>query len=80
MKKNTLENVEVKGEITQNEQFHIFPQCFLCNLYLEILNSHISVVVCSFFNVGSSQNGVLGYTLMLDYILQCISILGYIYG
>ena len=23
-----------KGEIAQNEQFHLFSQCFLCNLYL----------------------------------------------
>ena len=21
-----------KGEIAQNEQFHLIPQCFLCNL------------------------------------------------
>ena len=26
-----------KGEIDQNEQFHLFPQCYLCNLYLKIL-------------------------------------------
>ena len=31
-----------KGEIAQNEQgeneqFHLFPQCFLCNVYLKIL-------------------------------------------
>ena len=26
-----------KGEIAQNEQFHLFPQCFLSNLYLKIL-------------------------------------------
>ena len=26
-----------KGEIAQNEQFHLLPQCFLCNLYLKIL-------------------------------------------
>ena len=26
-----------KGEIAQDEQFHLFPQCFLCNLYLKIL-------------------------------------------
>ena len=32
-----LENIVEKGEIAQNEQFHLFPQCFLCNLYLEIL-------------------------------------------
>ena len=26
-----------KGEIAQNEQFHLFLQCFPCNLYLKIL-------------------------------------------
>ena len=26
-----------KGEIAQNEQFHLFPQDFLCNLYLKSL-------------------------------------------
>ena len=26
-----------KGEIAQNEQFHLFPQCFLYNLYLNPL-------------------------------------------
>ena len=29
-------NVE-KGEIAQNEQFHLYPQCFLCNVCLKIL-------------------------------------------
>ena len=38
-----------KGEIAQNEQFHLFPQCVLFNLYLKIL----SVVVCSFFEFGT---------------------------
>ena len=38
----------------QNELFHLFPQSFLCNLYLKTLhNSHISVVVCSFFELGT---------------------------
>ena len=32
-----LENIVEKGEIAQNEQFHLFPQCFLNNLYLKIL-------------------------------------------
>ena len=27
-----------KGEIAQIEQCHLFPQCFLCNLYLKILS------------------------------------------
>ena len=31
------ENIVEKGEIAQTEQFHLFPQCFLCNLYLKIL-------------------------------------------
>ena len=34
-----------KGEIAQNEQFHLSPQCFLCNLYLKILYWPHSVVV-----------------------------------
>ena len=37
MKKKALENIVEKGEIAQNEQFHLFPQCFLWNLYLKIL-------------------------------------------
>ena len=38
LKKRALvkKNIVEKGEIAQNEQFHLFSQCFLCNLYLEI--------------------------------------------
>ena len=36
-KKKLQENIVGKGEIAQNEQFHLFPQCFLCNLYLKLL-------------------------------------------
>ena len=32
------ESLVEKGEIAQNEQFHLFPQCFLCNLYLKTFN------------------------------------------
>ena len=35
LKKKALENIVEKGEIPQNEQFHLFPKCFLCNLYLK---------------------------------------------
>ena len=35
--KALFENTAKKGEIAQNEQFHLFPQCFLCNLYFDIL-------------------------------------------
>ena len=37
LRKKLWENIVEKGEIAQNEQFHLFPQCFLCNLYLKIL-------------------------------------------
>ena len=37
LKNKLLENIVEKGEIAENEQFHLFPLCFLCNLYLEIL-------------------------------------------
>ena len=33
-KKEILENLVEKGEISENEQFHLCPQCFLCSLYL----------------------------------------------
>ena len=36
-KKNPQENIAGKGEIAQNEQFHLFPQRLPCNLYLKIL-------------------------------------------
>ena len=43
-------NIVEKGEIAQNERFHLFPQCFLYAIcILESFNSHISVVICSFF-------------------------------
>ena len=37
MKKKAVRKHCGKGEIAQNEQFHLFPQRFLCNLYLKIL-------------------------------------------
>ena len=50
-----------KGEIAQNEQFRLFPQCFLCNLYLTIFQlSHFSCSLHASLNLGQSQNGVLG--------------------
>ena len=35
-RKKLKESIVKKGEVAQNEQFHLFPQCFLCNLYLKI--------------------------------------------
>ena len=34
--KKLLENIVEKGEIAQNEQLHLFPQCFLFNPYIKI--------------------------------------------
>ena len=42
-----------KGEIAQSEKFHIFPQSFCAVCILKPFNSHISVVVCSFFDFGT---------------------------
>ena len=42
-----------KGEIAQDEQFHLFPQYFFYAFcILKPFNSHISVVVGSFFEFG----------------------------
>ena len=50
-----------KSEIAQNEQFHLFPQCFLGNLYLKNpLISTFQLLSAASFNLGQSQNGVLG--------------------
>ena len=37
-RKKIEENIVEKGEIAQSEQFHLFPQCFLNYLYLNILS------------------------------------------
>ena len=60
------ENIVEKGEIAQNEQFHFFPQCFLCSPYLKnplIATIHLSSA--AFLNLGRSLNGVIGNELNL---------------
>ena len=43
-----------KSEIAQNKQFLLFEQCFFFSIcILKPFNSHISVVVCSFFEFGT---------------------------
>ena len=37
----TFENIEEKGEIACNEQFLLFPQCFLLNQIIVSLFVHI---------------------------------------
>ena len=47
-----------KGEIAQNEQFHLFPQCFQALCIIKSFNSHISSAAS--LNLGRTQNCVLG--------------------
>ena len=61
LKKKALENIVEKGDITKSEQFHLFPQYFLCNLYLKILLiATFQLSSAASLNLGRSQNGVLG--------------------
>ena len=53
MKKKILENIVEKGEIAQNEQFHLSHNVFYAICILKSFNIHISVVVCSFIKFGT---------------------------
>ena len=48
---------------TQNEQFHLFHDVFYAICILKSFNSHILVVIFSFFEFGKSQNGAWGNVL-----------------
>ena len=59
-----------KGEIVQNEQFHLFPQCFLCNLCLKNpLTATFQLSSAASLNLGRSQNGILGNGLKQHAVL-----------
>ena len=51
LKKKDLRKHCEKGAIAQNEQFHLFQDVFYAICILKSFNSHISVVVCSFFEL-----------------------------
>ena len=53
LKKKLSENMVEKGEIAQNEQFHLFHNVFNAICILISYNSHISVVFFSFFEFGT---------------------------
>ena len=56
-----LENFVGKGEIAQDEQFHLFPQYFLCNLYLKVLKVvTFQLSSAASLNLGQFQIGILG--------------------
>ena len=48
-KKKPFENTVGKGEIAQNEQFLLFPQCFLPIWILSVIFVKLEVVVCKLF-------------------------------
>ena len=55
-----------QGENAQNERFHLFRQCFVCNTHLKSFKSHISVSSAASLNLGHSQNGLLGNGLIFN--------------
>ena len=62
--KSFVKTLWKKVKITQNEQFHLFPLCFLCNLYLKILLiANLQLSSAASLNLGWSQNLVLGSDL-----------------
>ena len=52
------------SEIAQNEQFHLFPQCFCAICILKSCNSHISVVVYSVFEFWMNSKWCIGEWLI----------------
>ena len=46
--KTAFENIEGKEEIAGNEQFLLFPQCFLLN---QIIVPHLSIFLTSYFHL-----------------------------
>ena len=56
-----------KGEIAQNEQFHLFHIFFYAVCILKSFNSHSSVVVCSFFEFGAVSKYCIRERVNLQY-------------
>ena len=62
-RKKLYENIVKKGEIAQNEQFHLFPQCFMDYISWNPLIATFQLLSAASLNLGWSQNGVLGNRL-----------------
>ena len=58
--KKPSENIVEKGEIAQNEQFHIFPPFLYATGILKSCNCHISVLVCNFFQFEMVSKWCIG--------------------
>ena len=49
----SFENTVGKGEIAHNEQFLLFPQCFLSVFKLSAISIKFEIVVCKLLEFGS---------------------------
>ena len=52
----SFENTVEKGEIARNEQFLLFPQCFLPFGELSAIFIKVKIVVCKLFYFGKVYN------------------------
>ena len=55
-----FENTVGKGEIARNEQFHLFPQCFLLNQIIVSPFVHIFHTISLFAAEFEPKIGILG--------------------
>ena len=61
---NYFENTVGKGEIAHNEQFHLFPQCFLLFWITPAIFIKFKIVICKLFQFGKVLNLLFGKELM----------------
>ena len=66
MKKSCRKTLWKKVKLLKMSNFTFFHNVFLAICILKSFNSHMSVVICSFLNLGQSQNSVLGIGLIKE--------------
>ena len=59
LKYKSFENTEVKGEIARNEQFLLFPQCFLPD-WITFFSSNLKLLSVNSLRVEESKFCLLG--------------------
>ena len=79
MKKKAFGNIVGKGEIAQNEQFHLFQQCLsMQSVSYNPLTATFQLSSVASLKLGQSQNDVLGKGLKscflrLSETLDCLA-------
>ena len=66
MKKKVCENTVEKGEIAQNEQFHLFQQFSMQSASQNPLIATFQLLSAASLNLGKSQKGELGNGLSVQ--------------